>query len=79
VIKLRRIRWVGHVAGMVDVKKLLTVRLENKDQLEIVGINRRILLKWLLVKECQGLWTGFIYLEVQVAGCVSTVMNPQLP
>jgi len=46
VIKLRRIRWAGHVAGMVDVRNLLTVRLENIHQLEIVDLNRRILLKW---------------------------------
>ena len=27
------------------------------------------IIKVVLVKECQGLWTGFIYFEVQVAGC----------
>jgi hypothetical protein len=30
VIKLRRISWAVHVAGMVDERALLTVRLENK-------------------------------------------------
>jgi hypothetical protein len=45
VIKLRRIRWTGHVAGMLDVRKLLTVRPKTKYQLEVVDLNRRILLK----------------------------------
>jgi hypothetical protein len=40
----------GNVARMVEVRKLLTVRLETKDQLEIPDVNRRILLKWLLEK-----------------------------
>ena len=73
-----RISWAGHVAGMVDVRKLLALRLENKNQLETVDLNLRILLKCLLVKECQGLWTGFVYFEVQVAGCCEHCHAPSV-
>jgi len=63
---------------MVDVRKFLALRLENKDQLEIVDLNLRILLKCLLVKEYQGSWTGFIYFEVQVAGCCEHCHAPSV-
>jgi hypothetical protein len=77
LIKLR-VSWAGHVAGMVDERKLVTVRLENKDQLEIGSSNRKILLYWLLVKECQGLWSGFIHFEVQVVGCFDHSYEPSV-
>ena len=53
VIKLRRMRWVGHVAHMRErrgVYRVLLVKLEGKDHLEDPGIDGRIILRWIYGK-----------------------------
>ena len=53
VIKLRRMRWVGHVAHMGErrgVYRVLLVKLEGKDHLEDSGIDGRIILRWIYGK-----------------------------
>jgi hypothetical protein len=53
VIQARRIRWVGHVArlGIEEVHTgLWRVNLKVTDHLEDLGIDGRIILKWIFKK-----------------------------
>jgi hypothetical protein len=51
VIRSSRMRWVGHVAYMGDMRntyKILVRKLKGKDHLGGRGISGRIILKWIL-------------------------------
>jgi len=51
VINSRRLRWSGHVTRVVDRKfgyKVLVDRPEGKNQLEDLGVDDMIILKWIL-------------------------------
>jgi len=53
VIKLRRIRWAGHVAHMGEKRGIYRVLVgipEGKDHLGDPGIDGRILLRWIFTK-----------------------------
>jgi hypothetical protein len=46
----RRMRWAGHVVRMVKMRnshKILFGKLEGKRPLEDVGVDGRIILKWI--------------------------------
>jgi hypothetical protein len=49
-IKSRRIRWVGHVACMVEgrgVYRVLVGKADEQNQLEYLDVDGRIVLKWI--------------------------------
>jgi hypothetical protein len=49
VIKSRRMRWSGHVAHMGEVHTGFSCRnLGERDHLEDLGIDGRIILKWII-------------------------------
>jgi len=51
MIKSRRMRWVGHVARMgdrSDAYRVLVADLRDRDHLEDLGLDGRIILKWIL-------------------------------
>jgi hypothetical protein len=48
VIKSRRMRWVGHVTCMGEIRnaqKVFTGKLEGRDHTEDIGIDRKLLLQ----------------------------------
>ena len=45
VIKLRRVRWAGHVAHMGGVERVLVRNLRERDHLEDPSIDRRIIIR----------------------------------
>jgi hypothetical protein len=58
VIKSRRMRWVGHVAGMGESRGVFWWgNLRETDHMEDPGVDERIILRWILGKweEGQGL------------------------
>jgi hypothetical protein len=52
-------RWVGHVArmGKKGAYRVLIGRLRERDQLEDIDIDGRIILKWIF-KKWDGAWIG---------------------
>jgi hypothetical protein len=42
--------------------------LKGKDHSEDLGIDERIILKWILGKYGLGVWTGFIWLRMGIGG-----------
>jgi hypothetical protein len=52
-MKSRRMRWEGHVVHMGEMKneyKILVENLNARDHLEDIGVDGRIILKWILEK-----------------------------
>jgi hypothetical protein len=71
VIKLRRMRWAGHVARMRKercVYRLLVGKPNEKNHLEDPGIDGRIILKWVFKKWDAGACTGLIWLRIGTGG-----------
>ena len=71
VIKLRRIRWAGHVERMgesKDVYRVLVGKPEGKDNLEFPGVDGRIILRWIFRKRDVGIWIRSSWLRVWTGG-----------
>ena len=71
VIKLRRIRWAGHVERMgesKDVYRVLVGKPEGKDNLEDPGVDGRIILRWIFRKRDVGIWIRSSWLRVWTGG-----------
>jgi hypothetical protein len=64
VIKSRRMRWVGNVGSMGEMRnvyKTLAVNLKKRGHLEYLGVDGRIILEWVLGKQDGEMWTGSIH------------------
>jgi hypothetical protein len=73
VIKARRMRmrWVGYVARMGEVRgayNILLGKREGRRPREDLGIDGRITLIWVLGKQGLGMWIGFIWLRIGTCG-----------
>jgi hypothetical protein len=53
---------------MGNAYNILSVKYERRDHLEDVSIHGRIILEWILRKECGKLWTGCIRLRIGTSG-----------
>jgi hypothetical protein len=42
--------------------------IKGRESLEDLGLDRRIILKWILKKQDEGVWTGFIWLRIGTIG-----------
>jgi hypothetical protein len=71
VIKLKRIRWAGHVAqiGRGEVHTgFWWGNPSERDQLEDPGVDGRIILRWIFRKWDVGVWTGLIWHRIGACG-----------
>jgi hypothetical protein len=66
VIKSRRMRWAGHVAhmgaGQVHIE-FWWENLRERGHLEDLGIDRRMILKWIFQRWDGRAWTGLVWLR----------------
>ena len=51
-----------------DAQKVLVGRLSGRNHLEDLGVNRRIILKWIFRKGDREPWTGLIWLRTWTGG-----------
>ena len=72
VIKLRRIRWLGHVAHMGERKgayRVLMGNLRERVHFEDPGIDERFILRWLFRKlDWVTAWIELIWLRIGAGG-----------
>ena len=72
VIKSRRMRWAGHVASMGGKERCIQGfsggNLSERDKIGDVGVDGRIILRWIFRKWDVGVWTGSIWLRIWAAG-----------
>ena len=70
MIKARPVRWVGHVARMEDsacaYRRLVGIP-DGKRPLDL-GIDRKVILNWILKKWDMEAWTGLIWLRIGTGG-----------
>jgi hypothetical protein len=67
-LKLHRMKWMGHVARMVErrgVYKVLVGKPEGRNHLEDLGVDGRILLRWIFRKWDVRAWTGSMWLGIE--------------
>jgi len=70
-IKMRRMRWAGHVTPMGKRRGLYRVLVgkpEEKDHLEEPGVDERIILRWISREWDVGAWTGSRWLRIGTGG-----------
>ena len=62
MVKFRRMRWVGHVASMGHEKYIQGFggELRERDHLEDVSVDGRIILKWIFKKWDEEAWIGLV-------------------
>jgi hypothetical protein len=79
VIKSGRMKWVWHAACIREMRNAYK-NLKGSDHLEDLGIDGKIILKWILRKQCVNEWTGCIWLRIGTNGrlCVNKVMKLQV-
>jgi len=71
VIKSRRMRWAGHVALMWEgrhIYRVLVGKPEGKDHLGDLGVDGRMILRWIFRKWDVGAWTGTSWLRIGTGG-----------
>jgi hypothetical protein len=70
-IKLRRMRWAGHVASMGEERKVyrvLVAKPDGKDHLKDQGVDGRMGSKWTLGRLAGGVWSGLNWLRIGTVG-----------
>jgi hypothetical protein len=69
VTQSRRMRWAGHVTNGVkrNAYRLLVGKLEGRRQ-EAQDVGGWIILKWIIERQDGVVWTGFIWLKMEISG-----------
>ena len=65
-MKLRRMSWEGHVThigGREARTERWCLNLKEKDHLEALGVDMKIILKWIFKKSVERAWTGLLWLR----------------
>jgi hypothetical protein len=62
MIKSRRMKWVGHVACMREVRNTVfwLENLYGRDHFQGLGVNGNVILKWTLGKQ----WEGVVWMHL---------------
>jgi hypothetical protein len=71
VVKLKRMRWAGHVVRMVAKRNVYRVwwgNLRERDHLGDPGVDVKIILRWIFRKWYLGIWTGSSWLRIGAGG-----------
>jgi len=71
-IKWKRVRWAGYVALMGERKNAYCVLVEKpmgKNHLEDLGLDGRIIPRWMFRKWDLGAWTGLFWLRQGPVAC----------
>jgi hypothetical protein len=69
---------VARTGEMRNAYKIWAGNLKGRDHLEVLGVDGKILLEWILGKHDGKVWTGFIWLWIGTSGgrdLVNVVMN----
>jgi hypothetical protein len=71
MIKSRRMRWAGHAARMGERRnayRILVGKPEGKSYYEDLDVGVRMILKWILKRYDEVVWTGLIWLRIETSG-----------
>jgi hypothetical protein len=71
-VKLRRMRWVGHVARMGEERKCTRFGWESpkeRDHLEDQGVGGKMGSEWILGRLVWGMWIGLDWLRIRTGSC----------
>jgi hypothetical protein len=83
VIKSRRMRWVGHVAHMGDMRSSYSISVGKPDRKRPLRTQRHrweVLSEWVLQKYIEKVWPGCIWLKIWTKGrLVNIIMNLLVP
>jgi hypothetical protein len=65
VIKSRRMKWTGHVAGIGEIRNACKILVGKPNGKRPLGIPRY---RWKVNKKGGKMWTGFIWLRIGASG-----------
>jgi len=71
VIKLKRLRWAGHVTRLGERRGLYRVFVgkPERDHLGEPGVDGRVIIRWMF--RDGGAWTGWIWIRIETGdGCL---------
>jgi hypothetical protein len=71
MIKVRRMKWTGHVACMGEMRgadRFWWGNLVARDHMEDPGTDWSIILKWIVKKWDEETWTGLLWLRIGTGG-----------
>jgi hypothetical protein len=68
VIKSRNKKRRGYVAGVGKKKNAHIIQQKGKDHFSFLGVDMRIILRWILYKYDMRMWTGFVRFRMRSSG-----------